>query len=321
MSRNSIVMPGIHAAAKVRSLRRQNGGVNMIFSDAVRWIESALWGEQKGNYYTEDIMRIHHWLIAGAVGVIFGGCAGMQTAPSAETTAAIAPTGKLRVAFLSAAIYGMKDSATSEVKGMAVDLGQELARRVGVPFVPVVYAAVPALLAGANSGEWDVALIGISPERAAAMDFSAPYMELEHGYLVRAGVSIATAPDVDKSGIRVGLLEKGGVDLVLSRTLKNATLVRTRSNPELYALLGPAKADVIATGKPGLFAVAQTQPGSRVLDGRILVEPIAMAVPKGRDAAAGSYVGRFVEQAKAEGLVKSAIERSGLRGVVVAPLK
>jgi polar amino acid transport system substrate-binding protein len=33
------------------------------------------------------------------------------------------------------------------------------------------------------------------------------------------------------------------------------------------------------------------------------------------------YVGKFVEEAKAEGLVKSAIERAGLRGVVVAPLK
>ena len=51
-----------------------------------------------------------------------------------------------------------------------------------------------------------------------------------------------------------------------------------------------------------------------------LSEPIGMGVPKGRDAAAAAYVGRFVEAAKAEGLVKSAIERAGMRGVVVAPL-
>jgi hypothetical protein len=46
-----------------------------------------------------------------------------------------------------------------------------------------------------------------------------------------------------------------------------------------------------------------------------------MGVPKGRNSAAAAYVGKFVEEAKAEGLVKSAIERSGLRGVAVAPLK
>ena len=265
-------------------------------------------------------MRIRDWLSAGVVGLLIGGCAGMQTGASSETKAAVAPTGKLRVAFLSSPIYATKDSATGELKGVAVDLGKELARRVGVPFDPVVYAAVPALIGGAKSGDWDVALIGINAERAAAMDFSAPYAELEHGYLVRAGISVATASDVDKAGVRIGLLEKGGVDNLLSRTLKNATLVRTRSNPEIYALLGSGKADVIATGKPGLFAVAAKQPGSRVLDGRILAEPIGMSVPKGRDSAA-LYVGRFVEEAKAEGLVKSAIERAGLRGIVVAPLK
>lgn len=77
---------------------------------------------------------------------------------------------------------------------------------------------------------------------------------------------------------------------------------------------------MIATGKPGLFAVAAKHPGSRVLDGRILVEPIGMGVPKGRNAAA-VYVGKFVEDVKEAGLVKSAIEQAGLRGVVVAPPK
>ena len=55
--------------------------------------------------------------------------------------------------------------------------------------------------------------------------------------------------------------------------------------------------------------------------GRILVEPIGMGVPKGRNAAAAVYVGKFVEEAKAAGLVKSAIERAELRGAVAAPLK
>jgi polar amino acid transport system substrate-binding protein len=266
-------------------------------------------------------MRTIHWLMTAVFALMLTGCAGVQTVPTQEQRQALAPTGKLRVAFVPAAIFATKDSATGEMKGVAIDLGKELARLVGVPFDAVVYPAVPALISGAKSGEWDVAVIGISAERAAAIDFSAPYMEIEHGYLVRAGVSIATASDVDKAGIRVGVLEKAAADILLSRTLKNATLVRTSSIAELYALLGPGKTDVIATGKTGLFAVAETQPGSRVLDGRILVEPIGMGVPKGRDTAASAYVGKFVEEAKAEGLVKSAIERAGLRGVVIAPLK
>ena len=266
-------------------------------------------------------MRLRDWFCAGVVGLFIGGCAGMQTGTSSETKAAVAPTGKLRVAFLSGPIYATKDPATGELKGVAVDLGKELARRVGVPFDPGVYPNPPALIGGAKSGDWDVALMGINAERAAAMDFSAPYMEVEQGYLVRAGVSIATASDVDKAGIRVGVLEKSGADLYLSSTLKNAVLVRVKSLAENYALLDTGKTDVIAASKTALFSEAEKQAGSRVLDGRILVEPIGMGVPKGRDTAAAAYVGKFVEEAKAEGLVKSAIERAGLRGVVVAPPK
>lgn len=266
-------------------------------------------------------MRLRDWFCAGVVGLFIGGCAGMQPGASSETKAAVAPAGKLRVAFLSAPIYAIKDSATGELKGVAIDLGKELARRVGVPFDSVVYPNPPALIGGAKSGAWDVALMGINAERAAAMDFSAPYMEVEQGYLVRAGVSIATASDVDKAGIRIGVLEKSVADLYVSRTLKNAVLVRIKSLAENYALLDTGKADVIAGTKTALFAGAASRPGSRVLDGRILVEPVGMGVPKGRNAAAAVYVGKFVEEAKAEGLVKSAIERARLRGVVVAPLK
>ena len=264
-------------------------------------------------------MRTTHWLMTAIIGLLLMG-AGIATSSTPEAQQALAPTGKLRVAFLSGPLYATKDTATGELKGVAVDLGKDLARSVGVPFDPVVYPNPPALIGGAKSGEWDVALIDIHG-RAAVMDFSAPYMEVEQGYLVRAGVSIATASDVDKAGVRIGVLEKSIIDLYLSRTLKNATLVRTKSIPENYALLDTEKADVIAATKTALFTGATSRPGSRVLDGRILVEPIGMGVPKGRNAAAAVYVGKFVEEAKAAGLVKSAIERAKLRGVVAAPLK
>lgn len=266
-------------------------------------------------------MRIRDWLSAGVVGLFIGGCAGMQTGVNPETRAALAPTGKLRVAFLLVPLYATKDPATGELKGIAPDLGRQLAQRLGAPFDPVIYSNPPALVGGAKSGQWDVALFGISAERAAAMDFSAPFMEVEQGYLVRAGVPITTASEVDKVGVRVVVLEKAGADVILSQTLKNATIIRVKSQPESAALLDAGTADVYAATKTALFAVAASRPGSRMLKGRFLVEPSGMAVPKGRDTAAAAYVGRFVEEAKAAGLVKSAIDRAGLRGVVVAPLK
>jgi polar amino acid transport system substrate-binding protein len=121
--------------------------------------------------------------------------------------------------------------------------------------------------------------------------------------------------------VRVGVIEKAGADVLLSGTLKNATLVRVKSTDDLGALLASGNADVIAATKAFLFGRIASQPGARVLDGRILVEPIAAAVPKGRDPVAAREVAQFVEDAKSSGQVKSAIERAGLRGVVAAPLK
>jgi len=264
-------------------------------------------------------MRKIGWFIA-AFSIAASGCASSQ--PTGEQARqALAPGGQVRVAFLAGPLYATKDASSGEFRGVAIDLGRSLAARYGLAMQPVVYANPGAIVSGAKAGEWDVALMGVSAERATAVDFSAPYMEVEQGYLVRAGVPITTAAEIDRSGVRIGVLEKAGADMFLSSTLKNATLVRVKSLADLEALMKSGDADAIAATKAFLFGRVASQPGARVLDGNILLEPIAMAVPKGRDPAAASAVAGFVEEAKRSGLVKSAIDKVGLLGVVVAPLK
>lgn len=48
------------------------------------------------------------------------------------------------------------------------------------------------------------------------------------------------------------------------------------------------------------------------------VAPYSMVIAKDRGVG-GAYVWKFIEEAKASGLVKSSIEKAGLRGVVQAP--
>lgn len=84
------------------------------------------------------------------------------------------------------------------------------------------------------------------------------------------------------------------------------TLVRAKSIDELFdAVFVSTQADVIAATKSALFERSGSHPGSRVLDGRFLVEPVGMRVPKGRKPIAASYVGKIVEDAKAVHLVKT----------------
>lgn len=265
-------------------------------------------------------MRTIHWLTA-IFALMLTGCVGMHTGPTPEARNALTPTGNLRVGFLSTTpLHGTKDAASGEFKGVAVDLGKELARRMGVPFEPVAYSSVPALIAGAKTGEWDVATMGINAERALVVDFTAPYMEVEFSYLVPQGSPIFTMSDVDRPGVRIGVLEKSSPDAYLTGAIRSATLVRVPTFAGMVESLRAGKADALFGTKAGMLSQAEKLAGARVLEGRSGGEATGMAIPKGRDLSA-AYVRKFVESAKSEGLVKVAIERAALRGVVVTPLK
>ena len=261
----------------------------------------------------------NYWLIPALLALLLIGCAGISTGPTPEVRQALAPTGKLRVGLQMATPHNVvQDSASGAMKGVAFDLGQELARRIGVPFEPVLYPSVGALLDGGKSGAWDVAFVGFSPARAKEWDFTGLHLHIEFGYLVPRDSSLSTMADVDRPGIRVAVQQKSGPDVFFSGMLKNAVVVRVPSNPEALEALKSGKADAMASIKPVLFEMSSRLPDSRVLPDRAGVDPHAMVMPKGRDPGL-VYARKFIEDAKARGLVKAAIDRAGMRGAVVAP--
>ncbi len=264
-------------------------------------------------------MRTTHWVMTAILGLLLMGCAGMGTAPTPEARQALAPTGKLRVGLQFGSPHNViRDPLLGELKGVGFDLGKELARRMGVAFEPLFFPSVGALLESGKAGTWDVAFVGFSDERAKQWDFTAPHLEIEFGYLISGGSSISTMADVDQPGIRVAVQGKSQPEAFISRTLKNAAVIRASSLRRTLEMLKYGRADAIFSIKPSLFEASNELPGSRVLDGRLGVDLHAMAMPKGRDLGV-AYARKFIEDAKSEGLVKAAIERAGMRGAVVAP--
>ncbi|MCX7173444.1 MAG: hypothetical protein NT159_05900 [Proteobacteria bacterium] len=61
--------------------------------------------------------------------------------------------------------------------------------------------------------------------------------------------------------------------------------------------------------------MADELPGSKVLEGRWGIERHAIAIPKGRDQGL-PFVRKFAHDARAEGFVKAAAEKAGLRGIL-----
>jgi polar amino acid transport system substrate-binding protein len=264
-------------------------------------------------------MRTASWLTCAVSALLLAGCATTDSAPTPEARHALAPSGPLRVGLQLGSPHNViRDPATGEMKGVGFDLGRELAARMKVPFEPVLYPSVGALLDGGKSGAWDVAFVGFSAARAKEWDFTALHLQMEFGYLVPAGSAISAMADVDRPGVRVAVQERSQPDVFISRELKHATVIRGPSLAATLDMLAAGKADAIFSIKPSLFEASSRLPGSRVLDGRLGMDPHAMAMPKGRDPG-NAYARAFIEHAKSDGSVASAIARAGMRGVVVAP--
>lgn len=280
----------------------------------------AWWALNKSYDLTRTRSRTRiRWPTIAVLALLLTSCAGISIVPTPEARQALAPTGKLRVGLQLGSPHNViRNSATGEMKGVAYDLGKDLAGRLGVPFEPVLYPSVGALLDGGKSGAWDVAFVGFSPARAKEWDFTELHLQMEFGYLVAAGSSISTMADVDRPGVRVAVQEKSQPDVFISRTLKNAVVVRASSLSGTVETLKSGGAEAIFSIKPSLFEVSSQLPGSRVLDGRAGVDPHALVMPKGRDAGL-AYARQFIADAKADGRVKAAIDRAGMRGAIVAP--
>src|SRR5215472_8097428 len=133
--------------------------------------------------------------------------AAMKASVAEATMAELAPTGKLRVALAvspaPSALYVIKDSSTGGYRGVAVDIGTELAKKIGVPVEFVPYLASGEITNAADNGVWDVTFMPYDAERAKSVDFGPAYHLLQSTYLVAPGSAIQTLDDVNKSGVRI----------------------------------------------------------------------------------------------------------------------
>ena len=247
--------------------------------------------------------------------------AGGVRADDTAAKKALAPTGKLRVAIAVAPTPGAGNVARDAgggYRGVAVDLGEELAAKVGVPAEYVPYPNSGALTDAAASGSWDVAFLPVDAQRKTKVDFGSAHIVLQSTYLVAPGSSIATLADVDKPGLRVAGVENTATARAAQASLKAVTMTLVKTADELFELLKSSQADAIALSRESLSQLAAKLPGSRVLDVAYLNSYVAVAVPKGRPAAALAYASAFVDAAIAAGTVRRALDKIGMQTSTVA---
>ena len=236
----------------------------------------------------------------------------------ARARAELAPTGTLRAGVnLGNPALVRRQDGTGAVIGLAPALARSLAAEAGVELELVVSASAAQMAAGAGAS-WDVAFLAVDPERERDLVFSDPYLLLEGAYLVSEESGIDSAADVDQEGVRIGVSERSAYDLHLARSLRHATRVTAPSPDAAFALILDGTVDVVAGVRQHLEARTGRIAAGRVLDGRFMSIPQAVAVPRGH-AAAAAFVQAFVARAKASGQIARAIAGAGLDGVEIAP--
>lgn len=230
-----------------------------------------------------------------------------------------APTGQLRASLnLGNPVLAHSHTAAEKPAGVSIDLSRELARELGVPVSFLQFPTAAKSVEALNKQDADIGFMAIDPLRAAAIHFTAAYVQIEGCYLVAEASPLQANDEVDQPGTRIVVGAGSAYELFLSRNIKNATLVKVPTSEAVVDAMVQERHPVAAGVKQQLEADAKRIGGLRLLPGNFMVINQAMAMPKARSAAAAAYLDDFVERMKRGGFVADALARHGILGAKVA---
>ena len=142
-------------------------------------------------------------------------------------------------------------------------------------------------------------------------------------YVAAPGKSFADVGQVDRAGVKVGVVQGSPSDRFLSHNLKAAEIVRiplsAKISDDVVELLQSGKSDVFGVDSGVGYPAADRLSGSTIVPGTFNVVRVSVALPKGRSPEAQARIAEIVSEAKRTGVVQEAIKAAGLKGVHVAP--
>ncbi|MBW7967902.1 ABC transporter substrate-binding protein [Bradyrhizobium sp. BR 10289] len=229
----------------------------------------------------------------------------------------LAPSGTLRVGIYPGSPTSMVTDAAGKPHGLAYDLGGELAKQLGVPIDYVKFQRVADIVAAIHDGQVDFTVTNATPARANDVSFTQPVLSIELGFLVPMNSPIGKVEDIDKPGVKIGVTKGSTSERTLPAKFKNATIVPAENVKVAIAMFGSSEIDLYATNKPTLFEMSDQMPGSKILDGNWGLEHLAIAIPKGRDAAL-PLLNSFAAEEQSSGALETIQQQAGLRGAAKA---
>jgi polar amino acid transport system substrate-binding protein len=229
----------------------------------------------------------------------------------------IAPTGKLRVAMNANTAVLLTRAPDNTINGgVGFALAKLFATKFGTIVELVAYPNASTYTETFGKNEWDIGFGSRTPLTGEKADFVADVLLNDYWYIAAPGRQFANAGQVDRPGVKIGVGLNSASDQFLSRSLKSAQLVR---GVDSTAGLRSGQVDVWAASASNIEAVAKRVSGAKIVPGAFTNEATMVILPKGKSAAAQAKIVEIVKEAKKTGLVRNALEQTGIKGVRAAP--
>ena len=231
--------------------------------------------------------------------------------------AELAPEGVLRVAInYGNPVLAQRGEQEQSPRGVSADLARSVAQDLGLSVQFQGFDSAQAVVEAVYRGDWDLAFLAIDPKRAEKILFTQAYVHIEGTYLVRDESAYTQVEQLDQRGVCIAVGKGAAYDLFLSRTLKQADLVRAPTSAAAIDLFVEQELDAAAGVRQPLVRYARSRSGLRVLDDSFTVIRQAMAVPSGRTLA-HAWMEAFIARQKNEGMVAQFLADSGQANVTV----
>lgn len=208
-------------------------------------------------------------------------------------------------------------NAQNEFEGFDIDVGREIARRLGVD-IQFVTPGWDVITAGNWGGRWDLSVGSMTPtaERRQVLDFPAIYYYTPASLAVHQENTTIQKP-ADASGKTIGV----GVATTYENYLKNDLVIDAEGAPAFEYRIENAnirtydtdqlalddlrlgdgvRLDAVITAKPTIFASIKNGYPLKIVEPPLFLEPLAVATDKG-DAEWDAKLKEIVEAMHADG--------------------
>lgn len=234
----------------------------------------------------------------------------------------LAPSGELRGGIVTApapsAFFCIEEKG--EPSGVTIDLLRGFAGTLNIPLKLQVFANSGQVTDAVASGACDLAFMPRDATREGKVDFGPAYYFIASTYLVPAGSTIATIDDVNRAGVHVIAISNTTTARSARRTAPLATVTEVPGVDLMTAMAQKGEGDAFALSHDSFVGMLPQVPGARVLTGQFQQTGISVAVPKGRPGAL-KLASQLLEEAKASGAVRRALDAAGFKDAAVAPLE